>query len=243
MVGDTTSFLSGVARAKQLVKKRGELDLIGASRILLRDWSTGKFARYSIPPTTALSTTCNSDAQHSFFKKLHGSDVTILEVVLSKKELRKSVGLVKISSGEIDLRNVVLQDPWLKEDDSELGDQEDVEVTGDDDDDDDNSDDDSQETIEEDGRVDDDHGQEAPLSLSKKQKRKRTHEPLVAPPSKKVAFAPEPKVAKQARKAASIRSKTLERPPANSVSRVTTKPAKAKIRNGDDEAYDFGKFF
>ncbi|KAG6896875.1 hypothetical protein C0992_005566 [Termitomyces sp. T32_za158] len=233
---------------------RGELDLIGASRILLRDWSTGKFSRYSIPPTT----TCTSQAQHSVFEKLYSSDATILEAVLSRKELRKSVGLVKISPGEVDSRNVVLQDHWLKESNSEVDNDEDEKVTGSDGvDDDSDSDDDRQgpveedsQVVEEDSQVDDDEvndgtndGDEAPLPLSKKQKRKRTNEPLVAPSSKKVAFAPEPKIAKQVRKAASIRSKKLERPPANLVSKSKVKPANAKVRIRDDEAYDFGKFF
>ncbi|TEB29419.1 hypothetical protein FA13DRAFT_1734606 [Coprinellus micaceus] len=52
---DATAFLSGVARAHQLVKKRGELDLTGASRIVLRDWSVGKFARYTQPPKSVLA--------------------------------------------------------------------------------------------------------------------------------------------------------------------------------------------
>ncbi|KAH0587093.1 hypothetical protein H2248_005911 [Termitomyces sp. 'cryptogamus'] len=261
MDGDSMSFLSGVARSKQLVKKHGQLDIIGASRILLRDWSTGKFARYSTPPTTTISTTCYSKTQDTVFEKLYGSDSTILETVISRKQLRKSVGLVKISSGEVDSRKVVLRDSWLEESDSEGDDEEDNDAGFDGDDD------SSQEEADQNGddgdgsNNGDDH--EAALPLPKKQKRKQTDELLVAPPSKKVAFAPDFKVAKQIRKSASIRGKISDRTPTESVSKATIKPANAKLRiqhkvvnvgakskatkkgadNGDDEAYDFGKFF
>ncbi|KAG6861482.1 hypothetical protein C0995_015909 [Termitomyces sp. Mi166 len=268
MDGDSTSFLSGVARSKQLVKKHGELDLIGASRILLRDWSTGKFARYSNPPTTTTSTS-NSKSQDATPERLYGSDATILETVISRKELRKSVGLVKIASGEVDSRKVVLQEHWLEEEsDSEGGDEDQKEVVSFDDDDEDDNDGVDGEEAEENRQVDadengsnDDDGKEEALLLPGKQKRKRTNESLAARPSKKVAFAPDPKVA---RKAASTRDKI--RPPTKSkepVAKATTRLASTKSRiqhkvanvgvkskatvNGtsdrDTETYDFGKFF
>lgn len=221
---------------------------------MLRDWSTGKFARYSIPPTTDLSNTCDPKTQHSIFEKLYASDAIILEHVLSRKELRKFVGLVKISSGEVDPRKVVLQDHWLKESNSERSNEEGEKVTGPDDDDND-SNDDSEEPVDE-GQIEDDEvdedgtnrvDEEEPLPLSKKQKRKRTNEPLVAPPSKKVAFAPEPKIVKQARKATTSK---VTKKPANAKIRIQHKVAnvgvknKATIKSTDHgDAYDFGKFF
>ncbi|KAG6864206.1 hypothetical protein C0991_011570 [Blastosporella zonata] len=261
--GDPTSFLSGVARSNQLVKKRGELDLVGASRILLRDWSTGKFARYANPPTT--SATPATQTKDAALKKLYESDAAILEMLIPRKELRKTVGLVKLISGEVNSRNAALQSPWLKEEQVEEGAEDDqMEVDGvveDDDEEEDKEEDDDEEDEE-------DEEEEVPPPSSQKQKRKRANEPLAAPPSKKVAFGPDPKGSKQARKAASTKGKTQHKSatskskPAvtDSASEASSKSVTAKPQRvanvatkgkatakgsgvGDSEAYDFGKFF
>ncbi|KAF8960205.1 hypothetical protein BDZ97DRAFT_1834514 [Flammula alnicola] len=69
--GDPTAFLSGVARSNQLLKKcKGELDLTGAARIVLRDWS------------------------------LYANDEAILAAIPTRKERRKGGGLRKAAVEE-----------------------------------------------------------------------------------------------------------------------------------------------
>ncbi|KAG5637321.1 hypothetical protein H0H81_005014 [Sphagnurus paluster] len=268
--GDSTSFLSGIARSNQLVKKHGELDLIGASRILLRDWSTGKFARYTNPPKC---TNTSSPIKDAGLKKLYEAQAAVLETLTPRKELRKVVGLVRHSSGECETRKAVLDEPWLKED-REVSDSEDenedgmeVDHMGDDDDDDDDEEDgdenESDEGSEEGDEEDQEEDQQTP-PLSSKQKRKRGNESSTAPPSKKVAFAPDPKSSKQARRAGSNKNKTTEMTskPVSNISAVklkgtTSAKPEQKVANvavksktiakptsaGGGEAYDFGKFF
>ncbi|KAG6833597.1 hypothetical protein H0H87_004224 [Tephrocybe sp. NHM501043] len=263
--GDSTSFLSGVARSNYLVKKRGDLDLVGASRILLRDWNTGKFARYTSPPTT--STTRTSQPKDAGLKKLYESDAAILETITPRKELRKAVGLVRLISGEVNTREAILEEPWLKEEENdEEADDGQMEVDGPGEDVDEE---DEEGEKENNGSSDEEEEEEeAPSPQPQKQKRKRTNDPTIAPPSKKVAFGPDPKDSKQARRAASTGGKTQDISPtkskattyevAHSISKkpVTVKPkqkvgnvaakTKATVKGGgakDSEAYDFGKFF
>ncbi|KAG6918214.1 hypothetical protein DXG01_015807 [Tephrocybe rancida] len=259
--GDPTSFLSGVARSNQLVKKHGELDLVGASRILLRDWSTGKFARYANLPTTPAGP--SPQKKNAVPKGLYDGDAAILKTVVPRKDLRKAVGIVKLVSGEVDARKANLQEPYLKEEQvEEDADNDEMEVN----DVEGNEDDEEEEVEEEDDDEEDE--EDVPPPSSQKQKRKRTNEPLAAPPAKKVAFGPDPKESKQARKAASTKAKTQTKPPLKSkptlptatASKGTSKPATMippKIANvaakskagaqggvaGANEAYDFGKFF
>jgi len=276
--GDSTPFLSGVARSNKLVKKHGELDLIGASRILLRDWSTGKFARYTSPPKS--STTTAAQSKDMALKKLYEADEAILDSVMPRKELRKSTGLVKLTSGEIDSRMVILEEPWLKEDevgsvedeDREDGEMEVDESVSDEEENDDDIDDDADEEEGEEGEEKEEKEEEKeedmPPPSSKKHKRKRTNEPSTAPPTKKVAFAPDPRSSKRAGIARSLKGMKPEKPTTtkakpldftNSATRPKSKPVGVKPERraanigvkgkatttdaGGDEAYDFGKFF
>lgn len=132
--GDPTSFLAGMARASGLIKKRGVLDHAGAARIVLRDWSIGKFARYTMPPGS--STTSSSTNNEG-----------ILAMLKSRKELRKAedVKLVQLQPGEAEKREVLLDDVWVA--DEEVGEDEvddedagDEEASGDEDGDEDEAD-------------------------------------------------------------------------------------------------------
>jgi len=114
--GDTTSFLAGMARVSGLIKKvcsrgmiqvhtdncdmqHGILDHAGAARIVLRDWSVGKFARYTMPPGTTPSS---------------ADDEKILATLKKRKELRKAddVKLVRLQPGEVERREILLDDVW-----------------------------------------------------------------------------------------------------------------------------------
>ncbi|KAF8816517.1 P-loop containing nucleoside triphosphate hydrolase protein [Phlegmacium glaucopus] len=131
--GDTTAFLSGLARANQLVKKKGELDLAGAARIVLRDWSLGKFNRYTTPPAPTVDATAAAQLSIKLanpdenITQLYSNDEGILSVIQTRKERRKQGGLVKFASGSIDPRKAAVEEPWsgLEHNDDEESDEDD----------------------------------------------------------------------------------------------------------------------
>ena len=128
---DTNAFLSGVARANDLVKKvrvlsislcsvlsiliqGGVLDVAGAARIVLRDWSTGKLPRYTVP--AAKTSTSPADSSLS---DIYAQDDEVLTTLTPRKELRKSSGLVKLVAGSLEDRRVDLEASWLGSGESE----------------------------------------------------------------------------------------------------------------------------
>jgi len=178
-------FLAGVARVNALIKKGGLIDHATAARIVLRDWSTGRFARYSSPPTSPA-----------------GQSVEDLKDVLAtlktRKEMSTSVSLVKMTPGAVEDRMPVLEEIWVG-DGSEVEDEEaseqamtdEVEESGDD----------EADENEADGSDEDSEGDGSEVSLAPAPgKRKRMERASVkTPPSKKVAFASLPKESKQSR--------------------------------------------
>lgn len=220
--GDAEAFLSGVARANQLIKKKGQLDLTGAARIVLRDWSLGKLARY----TTASAPAPSSDNAALDVAKLYANDEPILASLKTRKEMRKAGGVVKFSPGAVETRKVAVDEPWVglageDDEEGEESEEDDLEVGQDEEDEDEECDldeeDDEEEEMDEGEDTDDDEDDEedTPPPFSNKQKRKRGAEPAPpAPPSKKVAFAADPKTSKQARKAGSLKIKAQQQKPA-----------------------------
>jgi len=193
--------------------------LTGAARIVLRDWSLGKLARY----TTASAPASSSDNAALDMAKLYTNDEPILASLKTRKEMRKARGVVKFSAGAVETRKVAVDEPWIgligeddeegeesEEDGSEVGqDEEDEE--------DEDEEDESEETDEgEDTDDDEDDEEDTPPPLpSNKRKRKRAAEPAPpTPPSKRVAFAADPKTSKQARKAGSLKLKAQQQKPA-----------------------------
>ncbi|KAJ6538947.1 hypothetical protein B0H19DRAFT_334271 [Mycena capillaripes] len=243
--GDTDSFLSCVARAHQLVKKKGDLDLTGAARIVLRDWSVGKFPRYTVPPATSASST-----------SLSAVDEAVLATLQPRKDMRKARGLVKFTCGVMETRKASVDEPWAPvspekddEDEPEDGvDAEDKEMEENED----------EEEEDEEGSDDAEEELEPPIALSGKQKRKRAAE-KAPPPRKKVSFGPDPKTSKQARSAGSLARKPIsaavkekplktaapkkERKVANTA--VKTKPSQkaAPATGTPGQEYNFGEFF
>lgn len=164
--GDPTSFLAGMARASGLIKKRGVLDHAGAARIVLRDWSIGKLARYTMPPRS--STTPAS-----------ANNEEILAMLKSRKELRKAedVILVQLQPGEAEKREVLLDDAWVGDNEvseNEVNDEDtgDEEASGDEDGDEDEADQSSDPESGEEEDVDDE--EEDVPELLPPPKRKRT---------------------------------------------------------------------
>nr|GAT46205.1 predicted protein [Mycena chlorophos] len=233
--GDTDAFLGCVARANQLVKKKGELDLTGAARIVLRDWNIGRFPRYTVPPTSG----AGGDAT------LSAADEAVLSTLPTRKEMRKARGLVKLQYGAVETRKAVLDESWVPE-------EGDSDESGGDDDGDEMEEDELEDASEED-EEDNEEEEKAPTPppiLSGKQKRKRAAETeVVALPRKKVSFGPEP-VSKKARSGAKPQatppSKT--KPTAAPPKKVANAPVKTKASQKaaaatGPQAYNFGEFF
>jgi nuclear GTP-binding protein len=147
--------------------QRGVLDHAGAARIVLRDWSIGKFARYTMPPGSSTATSSSAN------------DEGILATLKSRKELRKAedVKLVRLEPGEAEKREVKLDDVWVVDeevsedevDDEDAGDEE---ASGDEDSDEAEADQGSGSEKDEEEDVEDDE-EEAP-ELLPPPKRKRT---------------------------------------------------------------------
>ncbi|EGO01528.1 hypothetical protein SERLA73DRAFT_166070 [Serpula lacrymans var. lacrymans S7.3] len=177
--GDATAFLAGLARVNGLVKKRGLLDHAGAARIILRDWSSGRFARYTVPPSLPSSAPLPSGAMSALYEK----DETTLSTMRSRKEMRKGEGLmlVKMTPGDLDLRDIVFDEVWGEDEESE--DEESEDEGGDDDD----NEDEEQDDVEE-----DDDDEEAPplLEPTPAPKRKRAVSFAAAPPAYSKRRAP-----------------------------------------------------
>ena len=197
--------------------------MTGAARIVLRDWSLGKLARY----TTASAPAPSSDNATLDVAKLYTNDEPNLASLKTRKEMRKAGGVVKFSAGAVETRKVAVDESWVglvgeddegegeesEEDGSEVGqDEEDEE----DEDEEDEEDDEVEEMGEEEDTDDDeDEDEDTPPPPSIKQKRKRGAEPAPpAPPSKRVAFAADPKTSKQARQAGSLKLKAQQQKPA-----------------------------
>ena len=200
------------------------MDIAGASRIVLRDWSTGNFPRYTTPQTTkSIPSLENID-------KLYADDLNILAISPSRKEMWKSIGLVKLVPGELESRKVVLDEPWTR-----LDEEQDDEVGG-------SAEQDSVEICEDDSRNDpfggvcDEEAAEAAEDemprkhLPNKVKRKREIEHAAPRPVKKVALA-------SAFKGKSLKdfrtAELLDR----------KMPVVTPTKRVPDEAYDFSNFF
>lgn len=209
--GDATAFLSALSRPHGLIKKHGELDLVGAARIVLRDWSTGKFPRYTQPPASSTEHS-ESAEQDNEFAELYKADEEILGAAPLRKDMRRGVGLIKLTPGEVEKRKVALDAPWDESDDEE----EDEEEGGEEEEEAASAGDGSDDEVDgEDAEInemeeDDDEESEEEVPLPTKGKRKRPEKSERAPASKKVAFAAPPKGSKQARAQSS--SKTVSKP-------------------------------
>ncbi|KAI9466702.1 hypothetical protein BJY52DRAFT_10268 [Lactarius psammicola] len=111
--GDVDAFLMGVARANTLIKKGGGPDLVGAARIVLRDWSTGKLPRYAVPPPIARQEGRVAADGDSTLATIYADDAALLERLVPRKELRRSRDVVRLSSGRVDERGLAFEAPWF----------------------------------------------------------------------------------------------------------------------------------
>ncbi|KAH9999475.1 hypothetical protein BJV77DRAFT_595178 [Russula vinacea] len=133
--GDVDAFLMGIARSQGLIKKGGNLDLAGAARLVLRDWSTGKLSWYAVPPAVSGPGTA-ADAVSLVLAMIYAGDVALLERLLPRKELRWSRDIVRLSSEGIDDRALAFDALWFDADggdgesDSDVEDESDAEAIG-----------------------------------------------------------------------------------------------------------------
>ena len=208
---DVDAFLNGVARANNLLKKVGTLifsaprallaqpktaepDKILAAHVVLRDWNTGNFPRFTLPPTSSPA----SSAADTGFAKAYSKDDGILLRLRTRSELKKSGGLIGMSSGEICKRTLILDtERTSPEDSGPSGDEDEVEELldfygndGDDEDEDgdEGEDEDEEESEDEGGDKDKQEDEEEPdiEPPPLPSKRKRPAEPSA--PKKRVAF-------------------------------------------------------
>ncbi|EIW62162.1 P-loop containing nucleoside triphosphate hydrolase protein [Trametes versicolor FP-101664 SS1] len=219
--GDANSFLAGVARAHRFMKKRGDPDLTAAARMVLRDWSNGKLARYTVPPSSSADASAPAETA---FVEIYAKDEVVLSRLASRKELRKAGGLVKLRAGAIDTRKPTLDESYSTGSDSDADEEDGSDLDELDDDDVDEEDIDEEDDDEDD---DEDEEEEAP---SPRGKRKRSATKAAAParPAKKVAFAAEPKGTKQARSAAGARGAAKAKASADSEDKPAKKPSALK---------------
>lgn len=166
--GDANAFISGVARALNLIRKGGELDHVTAARSVLRDWNTGKLPIY----TECQTSTSEGQEQPAPSE----GDENFLAQLKTRKEMRKEVGLVKLEGGEVEKRLVVLDTGFVNEEGEEREDSQDGE--GDDGND--------NEGDADEGGEDGEEEEEDPRSVSRKRK---ASQPDFPPLPKKVAFA------------------------------------------------------
>ncbi|KAM6495364.1 hypothetical protein JOM56_008070 [Amanita muscaria] len=255
--GNTTSFLSGLARSRNLVKRKGELNIDGACKIVLNDWNSGKWSRYTTAPSTESVVPTGDEA----LKNLYGRDEAVLATLRTRKEMRKAAGVVRLSPSEIECREVELEVPYMEEEGDES------EATGEDHDEmsidgegEDSMEDESNGEVEgepgaetDEDDVAEEEEYENPEPPSKKHKRGRNPGPVDHPPKKKVAFSLAPSIARQSDRAALKLKRPLRKEPVTLAAVKNTKlrskvanaaGSKAKAKTGSGEqVYDFGKYF
>jgi len=256
--GNVDAFLTGVARVNGFTKKGSAPDLAAASRIVLRDWGTGKLPRYTLPPSKSTVSASVRDIHQA-----------ALSTLRTRKDMRKEPGLVKLSSGQVDEREVDLEKEYFTgkgADDSGEGDEEDEDEDVDQLDEDvsaserDGEDGSGDGENDEDVDMDDENEEEHEVPPPPiKNKRKLKNAPTPGRPVKKVAFAEEPKGTKQARSAAGARNVPPKatpkkpklpkaKPPTLQPTKVVNSSSKQLKGNGKtpadgEQQYDFSMFF
>lgn len=227
----------------------GKLDLAGAARLVLRDWSTGKLSRYAVPPPVSGGPGTATDVVSPALATIYAGDAALLERLPPRKELRRSRDIVRLSPERVDDRALALDAPWFDADGGSGEDGEDeseAEAIGSGTDDDDAgaefggqdgsvSEEEEEDNEGEDEDEDAEDEDEVPLNprSSIARKRKRPSSPSLKPqlgptrPRKKVSFATSVKtLANSTRSSSSSKEHTLSRPSA--IRPSSTQKSKAK---------------
>lgn len=227
---------------------------------MLRDWSTGKFPRYTVPPAGASPPVATSD--DVTFAAAYVKDEGILASLQMRKDLRKGAGVVRLLPGEVETRNVVLDAPWIRvhgeplgnddDDGAEVGEEEEAEEDLREEGEEAEEPEDEEDLQENSDEDEDEEEAPAPVPAGK---RKRQEKLARERPSKKVAFARTTSSSKAVRSAKSTEAppksamKTISKPSLKAKLPIAKKPRAAastkKAGPGKDgeELYDFTKFF
>jgi nuclear GTP-binding protein len=111
--GDLEAFLGSLARKEGALHKRGAVvDLVGASRALVRDWKSGRLGCYTLPPSSGKKEEGGEGEADEKLRTMYAMDEKSLTAAgaLPRKEIRRvRGGLVQLSSGKIDERSVDLE--------------------------------------------------------------------------------------------------------------------------------------
>lgn len=210
--------------------------MTGAARLVLRDWGTGKFPRYTQTPRVP---------GFAFL----ASDGRVFSALKSRSELRKTSGLVKLNSSKADYRRIDVETSWDHDQASTSSDTGSNEETqsipieqGDSDDTEESEDDEEEAELKSDSDQIED---EAPASGKRKRNASSTH---LTPRPKKVSFARDPKStpAKVGRGAAAktpSKSRTNSSNPRTLAKAANASNAKVTSVEEGEAPYDFGKFF
>ena len=227
--GSVDSFLTGLARSQRLVKKRGEPDLAGACRIVLRDWNTGRFPWYAMPEASSSSADASVKKTKSKQASSAESAEEVLEKLQSRKEKMMSGGVVKMMPGALETRKVELTAGWVEdeEEEDEDDDEEDVVVHEEDvDGDDDEEMDDAEEGDKEEEEEEEEISPPPPPPTKGKRKASTTLQPTKS--SKKAAVASEsssiPKPSKTSSKKVAFAA-----PASPSTTKESPKPPKKQL--------------
>ena len=177
------------------------MDLTGAARIVLRDWSVGKLAHFTLPSpkSPAAPADPSTSERDPILAQLYENDEALLAGIPTRKEKRKEGGLVKLTASKsADERPAAVEQEWAglqnaadsaSDDDDEQPEDDDAEgmdVDSEEEEDEEESEGKERDSGEEEAESDEEQ-KAPPPPLSNKQKRKRVVEP--ERPSKKVAFA------------------------------------------------------
>lgn len=193
--------------------------------MVLRDWSNGKLARYTVPPSSSADASATTETA---FGEIYAKDEVVLSRLASRKELRKAGGLVKLRAGAIDTRKPTLDESYSTGSDSDADEEDGSDLDELDDDDVDEEDIDEEDDDEDDDEDEEDEEEEEAPSPRGKRKRSATKAAAPARPAKKVAFAAEPKGTKQARSAAGARGAAKAKASADSEDKPAKKPSALK---------------
>ena len=115
--GDLEAFLGSLARREGALHKRGAVvDLVGASRALVRDWKSGRLGWYTLPSSSDKKEQGGEgEGEEGVGEKLraiYSRDEKVLAAanVLPRKEIRRiRGGIVQLSCGKVDERGVDLE--------------------------------------------------------------------------------------------------------------------------------------
>lgn len=136
---DPASFLTSVARSQGRLKKGSIPDQDAAARLILRDWSLGRFPAYTVPPSKGAALEPRVPAEMATLSLFKKGEEAVLERVRTRREFvgeRGGRGLVRMRVDDQfaqdggDDREVVLDDELRQdeeESDEEWDDEEDEE--------------------------------------------------------------------------------------------------------------------